>query len=498
MGAGRFFRHLVWSGLLLLSAAGAKAGDMITLNTPAGPLRGEVVKVTNSEVVLRDVNGKERSVPVFMLKPREVYLCRKQVTGDEDAKARFELGEYCVKSNLKSEAETELRAAARLDAANYKDKVEALLKSAPAAETPKTAKADPPKTEPIKADPAKKDPAAKKDDATKKDETAIAEGPDGGEETQIVEVVGPDGKPHRMRVKVPEAKPRSEAEVKKFLADQLAALKKVCSGGAAPRPGEKPREWTQEETAHFYIFSNLKPEQQAFFKKECEDFYKFIAEVLEHKEGDPLWNNKCPIYFLSNRQQFVNFASQIDGQPGAAVSGGYFSHRGREVHIVVPLYEILNDKEAMRTATNTLHHEGTHAFLQLAGKNVEIHRWLHEGMAQFIEFWYDPVNNSERNRRVSELRRVISQGEILNWEDGKNRPARGDDPLGYGFAYTRVLFLYYAFLPDKRKLPKMVKLIKDGKTDEQALEEAYGKKAGDLEKMWEAWIKENAKSNFRM
>jgi hypothetical protein len=156
MEAGRFFRHLVWSGLLLLSAAGAKAGDMITLDTPAGPLRGEVVRVTNSEVVLRDVNGKERAVPVVMLKPREVYLCRKQVTGDEDAKARFELGEYCVKSNLKSEGEMELRAAARLDAANYKDKVEALLKNAPAAETPKTAKTDPQKTEPAKTEPRKK------------------------------------------------------------------------------------------------------------------------------------------------------------------------------------------------------------------------------------------------------------------------------------------------------------------------------------------------------
>jgi hypothetical protein len=211
MGAGRLFRHLVWSGLLLLSAAGAKAGDMMTLNTPAGPLRGEVVKVTSSEVVLRDVNGKERSVPVFMLKPREVYLCRKQVTGDEDAKARYELGEYCLKNNLKSDGETELRAAARLDAANYKDKVEALLNSAPAAETPKTAKVDPPKTDPAKADPANKDPAAKKDEATKKeepakkDETEVAEGPDSGEETRIVEVIGPDGKPRRMRVKVPEA-----------------------------------------------------------------------------------------------------------------------------------------------------------------------------------------------------------------------------------------------------------------------------------------------------
>jgi hypothetical protein len=497
MGTGRVLRHLVWTGILLLSAAGAKGSEMVTLNTPAGPLRGEVVKVTASEVVLRDVSGKERSVPAFMLKPREVYLCRKQVTGDEDAKARFELGEYCVKSNLKSEAETELRAAARLDAASYKDKAEALLKSAPAAETPKTAKAEPPKAEPAKADTAKKETAAKKDDTTKKDETASAEGPDSGEGTRVMEVRDQNGKLHRIRVKVEDVKPRSEEEMKKFLADELVALKKHC-GGVPPRPGEKSRDWTLEETAHYYIFSNLKPEQKAAFKEECEKLYKFLAEVLEHKEGDPLWNNKCPIYFLANRTQFDNFVRNVEKGAGTTNAGGYFSHRGRDVHIVIPLYEWMNDKEAMRAAMNTLRHEGTHAFLQLAGKDVQINRWLHEGMAQFIEFWYDPVNNPDRNRRVGELREALKLGEVLSWEEGKDRPQGGDDNKGYGFAYTRVLFLFYSFLPDRRKLPKMIKLIKEGKTDEQALEEAFGKKAGELEKMWEGWLKENAKTNLRM
>jgi hypothetical protein len=492
---------LVTFGLFFLALPVAMGGEMVALSTPTGTMRGEVVRVTASEVVLKDVGGKERSFPLVMLKPREVYLCRKQLTGDEDAKARYDLGEYCLKSNLRSEAEVELGAAARIDGKTYKEKVDALLKSTAAPEPPKTTRNDPPKADPAaKTDTAKKDPP--KQDPPKKEETAKAEHADHVDsDGELVDWVAPDGRHFKIPKKFVSGaeeniKPRTDAEVKKFIADQLEALKKNCSSGW--KPTEKPRDWTMEETAHFYVFSNMRPDYQAFFKKECEDLYKLLCDVLEHKEGEPLWNNKCPLYLLSNQTQFRSFAAAIEGNPAAANSGGYFSHRGRECHIVIPLVDWMSEKEQMRTATNTLRHEGTHAFLQLTGKNVPLSRWIHEGMAQFIQFWYDPNNNPDRNRLVSNLRQQIGQGSILSWEEGRMRPGGGTDELGYAFAYSRLLFLYQAFLPDKRKLPTMINLIKSGKTEDQAIEEAYGKKPAELERVWENWLKEQAKRNFRM
>lgn len=483
-GRGRFGFWVCALGALAL-LRGALAADIISLATPVGTTRGHVVRITNMEVVLRNSSGKECQVPLVLLKPRDLYLCRRQLLAPDDARSRFELGEFCLKHDMRPEAEQELQAAARLDAAGYKEKVEALLQP-PAPAPPDATPATP---LPLTPAPQKEEPAAKAEKLAptpRKSQQADAADEDG----ELVEVTGPDGKRYKIPAKFlpskKDIKPLAPDAMKKFLADRLEQLKEVCGG-----------EWTMDETGHFYIFSNLSAEQKGFFKQACEEVYKLLCDVLQHKDGDPLWNNKCPMYFIAKRSQFVKFAAGIERKPGAAASGGYFNHEGRQVHIVIPLYDMMNPKEAMRRATNTLRHETTHAFLQLSGNDVEISRWMHEGMAQFIEFWYDPQNNPDRHRIVGMLREYVRTGNTLGWREGQRRPLGGMDTVGYAFAWARLSFLYHAFLPDKTKLPRMIKLIKDGKTEEQAMEQVYGKPIEELERFYDVWLKEAAKTSFK-
>ena len=471
-----------WVAGVLGGAQAISAAEIIALSIPGGTVRGEVIKVTKSEVVIKE-GGKDRSIPAALLKPKDIYLCSKQILDPKDAKAAFELGEFCLKHSLKDSAELELRTAARLDAASYGEKVKKLL----APQAPEIKTVEPVKALEVVALPEKEVPKVPKvaevtEVGKEPKSTGMSEGDD------FVEVTGPDGKKYklsrRFKASHVETKPKTPEEVKTFIAERTAELNKMCG-----------KNWRMDETKHYYFFSNLKPELHELFKQETEKFYGDIAGVMQHKEGDPLWHNKCPIYFFSTRQQFVNFATGIDGSAGGANSGGYFSHRGREVHIAIPLIDWLPESHQKREALNTLHHEGTHAFIQLTGKDVDINPWLHEGMAQFMEFYYDPKNNTGRNDRVNTLRELLRRGDLLSWEEGRMRPMGGGDSVGYAFAWSRVWFLYQNF--ETWKLPRLIKTIKEGKSDEVALETVYGMKLADLDKRWEFWLKEASKTNFK-
>ncbi|MCW8129649.1 MAG: hypothetical protein KIS92_04615 [Planctomycetota bacterium] len=464
--------------MFLLLLAHVQAAEPVTISMGSSSMRGEVVRMTKTEVVLR-VNGKEQSIPAGVLTPKDYYACAKSLLDPKDPKATFELGEYCLKKGLKDEGKDLLTMAAAIDKGTYGAKVEALLGATNA--KPEPAKG--PDAIKVADNPKKEEP--KKEDSEKK-----VDSEDGGSEgsKEWIEVTGPGGKkfkiPKQFMADDENVPARKPDEMKKFLDERLADLKSKVGG-----------EWRMEETKHFYFFSNLKPELHANFKQEAEIFYNQIAMILQHKEGDPLWNNKCPFYMMQSRAQFAKFTSVIDQSPSAFNSGGYFMHKGRECHIVIPMYDSMGEKNAIREATNTLYHEGTHAFLQLTGNNVTIHSWLHEGMAQFIEFFKDDKNNPGRNDRVYLLQDAVRRGDILSWEEGRNRPMGGMDRSGYAFAWSRVEFLYQ--YPDKSALPRMIKGIKAGKSDEEAMAEVFKMKVEDLETAYQRWLKERAPKNFK-
>jgi len=224
-----------------------------------------------------------------------------------------------------------------------------------------------------------------------------------------------------------------------------------------------------------------------------------LCRVLRHKEGDKLWNNKMPVYYFDSFRQFQRFAIEIDKSPGAAYSGGYFASQGRDVHICIPfMTERLrgNANRADEMARSTLCHEGTHAFLQLSGEDVTLSKWLHEGMAQFMEFFFNTGNNPDKKETVGRLAQTLNanRGYPPSWDEMKDRPMSGTDLEGYCCAYAKLEYLYRKY--DHQRLPQMVRLIKAGKSETEALETVFKIKAEKLEEDYRVWVKEALKVNF--
>ncbi len=478
------FMLLAVVGVTLFGIGPLAAAEKITLKYPGGSVRGDVVRVDKQQVVIKNSSGKEKPIPLILLKPADIYNCRKQLIDVKDAKSHFDLGEYCYKNGLTKQAKDHFHYAVSIEPDTYRAKVEALTGAAPASSEPVAKKKEPEAVKPVE------DPA--------KGETAKKEPEKSGDDDGFVEVKGPNGKtfriPKRFMASKMVTKAKTPAEVKEFQKTRLKELKDKVKG-----------EWRFEETKHFYMFSNVEPTIHMMFKNYNEALYDKLCDVLDHKEGDKLWHNKCPIYYFKTHRQFQVFAASIDGSPGAGMSGGYFMHQGRDVHIAIPFYSQRGEKERVRTAFNTLCHEGTHAFLQLMGEDKSLSRWLHEGVAQFIEFIFDDMvkdkfrwskYNRDKESRLGILKSLVQRGDILNWDDGKMRPMGGMDTVGYAFAWTRIEFLY-RYTQDKRKLPQMIKLIKKGKTDEEAMEKVWGKPSSELEADWETWLRFYSKKGFK-
>jgi hypothetical protein len=132
--------------------------------------------------------------------------------------------------------------------------------------------------------------------------------------------------------------------------------------------------------------------------------------------------------------------------------------------------------------------------LQLTGEDVPITRWMHEGLAQFIEFWFDPKNNSDRQRACMLLNRDIKEGGIPSWNEMKERPQGGMDSQGYAWAWIKMEFLYRN--ADNQRLPTMIRSVKAGKTEDDAFLETFKLPVDKIEALFQVWLKDVSKKGF--
>jgi hypothetical protein len=469
--------------VVIVSGAGCLAAESVSINLAGKTGHFTVVKMGKTGIVLK-ADGKEQTVPMQVLTTAEVLDCYGQIEAkDKTPQLRFDVGSYLFKNKCYKEAEEELKAAMNDE------------KLRPAAGTMLVQIAEKTAKTPVAPDKTPKPEESKVAEKTEAKEKKIETKIEKTESGTTIIVQGDDMEAmksaameqwRKERKNVPE---RSKAEMDEFLKKREEDLNKIVAGS----------KWRMIETKHFYCFSNVpEPKHKGLICNQWLEMprqadgkigiYPLLCEVLMHKEGDKLWHNKCPIYFFEKYSEFQTFAAQIDKVPGAGYSGGYFMPRGREVHICIPfMTQRLGEKAADRQAKSTLYHEGTHAFLQLSGEDVDLSRWLHEGLAQFIEFWFDRENNPERKQRAAFLDQQIRKGEVPSWSSMKERPAGGGDLEGYAWAWIKFDFLYRNFPTDR--VPKMIREIKAGTAEDDAVKKIYGISTEKLEEVFKTkWL----------
>jgi hypothetical protein len=470
---------------LLTPQTSALAADQTGVLMKDGHLvMGDVVSVNKDALKLK-VDGKEQEFPLDKVDPKSVLECAKQKPDMFNVHWHFDMGSYFLKNKLYKPAEDELTAALRIDA-SLKAEIDPLIEQAQKGQGAKTAVAaakDPP---PLKDAKETKEatPAAKKDEPKKEPDDASPGDKSPGDK-------GAEDFAAKFRqMTIP---PRSPAEMKDFLEKRKKDLDDQIGGT-----------WRMIETPHFYCFSNIKEDVHKRIATDWNEhiFYDRVSRMLMHKEGDKLWNNKCPIYYFEKFEQFQKFAAVLDHAPGAGNSGGYFMAEGREVHVCIPfdVQKAGSQQEAEHHARDTVVHEGTHAFLQLTGEDVPLSRWLHEGLAQFMEFWVEKETTEhnqygkDRRERAQSMSRLV-RTDILSWEETRQRPMGGMDLVGYSYAWSKMEFLYRNF--DKQAIPKMIRLIKSGKSEDEAITGAFGIAPDKLEPMYVKWLKEQSKNGFK-
>ena len=472
-------------GILTLVQICTRAAEPVGVLLRDGHLvLGEVVSVNKDGLKLK-VDGKEQEFQLDKVDAKSVLECAKQKPDMFNVHWHVDLGTYFLKSKLYKPAEDELTAALRIDA-SLKAQLDPLIEEAQKGQGTKVAVAkDPPKEKESK-DVAQ---APRKDEPKKDEPKKDAKDDDGspGDKSPGTE----DFAAKFRQMTVPA---RSPADMKAFLEKRKKELEDELGGT-----------WRMIETAHFYCFANIKEDVHKRIATEWNEhiFYDRVSRMLMHKEGDKLWNNKCPIYYFEKFEQFQKFAAVLDHAPGAGNSGGYFMAEGREVHVCIPfdVQKAGSQQEAEHHARDTVVHEGTHAFLQLTGEDVPLSRWLHEGLAQFMEFWVEKETTEhsqygkDRRERAQSMSRLVRSAELLTWEETRQRPMGGMDLVGYSYAWSKMEFLYRNF--DKQAIPKMIRLIKSGKSEDEAISGAFGMPPDKLEPLYDKWLKDQAKNGFK-
>jgi len=237
------------------------------------------------------------------------------------------------------------------------------------------------------------------------------------------------------------------------------------------------------ETPHYLVFSDADNAMTGLFVKWCEALYSNLCRHFSISPKEKIWDGKCILVVFNSRAMFRQFAKTFDGND-ASRAGAFFAWESRPpnepqlVHICIPL-----DTRDPKRLQELFAHEGTHAFFQLYRKVVNLPLWLHEGLAEFMTI----VNDKSLMSKKQEW--------SIRMAEGRNpiRPIL-EVPAGQGFAYPAYSVSYtlvdFLLTASRSKFKKFIDLLKDGKPQEEALQESYGFGLVELERRWYVFVLE--------
>jgi hypothetical protein len=235
------------------------------------------------------------------------------------------------------------------------------------------------------------------------------------------------------------------------------------------------------ESAHFTIYSWFPPAQDKSIRESMEQLYGMLSRAFDVTKDDTVWVGKCGVFMLPSQEQFTDFVNQVDHvAPQMAKAAGYCRYCPNWAYLVMNMPTGKGDVEGYRL---TLTHEGTHAFLSRYVSDRQIPTWLNEGIADAMADSLVP--SSRLKARLRDATREALKGQ----QDAKK--VFGGVALGqfdYGIAQSWVQFL---LAKNRKGFLKFLTLIKQGKSEADALQECY---KWDRDQMYEAWRTAAARS----
>ena len=236
-------------------------------------------------------------------------------------------------------------------------------------------------------------------------------------------------------------------------------------------------------TRHFSIEFSVPEKTGSTYADLCEKAYRKFCRIFPVRSDEAVWEGKCHIFLFQNRTEFVHFAANVHGRT-AALSGGYTTIDKQDPVIVLFLHS--GDHTKLK---QTLVHEMTHVFLDLFRSKGHVKTWLHEGFAQYFEFQHQPAQSRmaiSKQIVKAMVRRHAHRPLALFW----NSYFAPTDLASYAQAWSLVEFMAGS-KARRKKTGKFITKIKQGRSQEQALREAFGVSLAQLQAMWEAYVLES-------
>ncbi len=239
--------------------------------------------------------------------------------------------------------------------------------------------------------------------------------------------------------------------------------------------------WQEKKSQHFQVFFVEDASYAKTVSRWAEQYYTRITidlglnHVIRRDRAPWLWDDRCHIYLYPDRGAYL----QATGAP--RWSSGMVNYRKRLV------YSFLGAKAFLQ---KTLPHELAHIlFREYVGfDNLEVPRWLDEGVAQYAEI-------GRRQEAQQIMRQRMVQGTYFSLQElhqlPVNRVPRQAARLYYSQAVTLIHFLlaYYG----SRRFTVFCSSLRDRYPLDRALSFATSgsvQSLRDLESVWRQFMRQ--------
>jgi len=282
------------------------------------------------------------------------------------------------------------------------------------------------------------------------------------------------GDPGPVRTEGPKPPPVAEKDVKKYTTPTPRQIERARKRG---------EEWAKQakafaptlhlaESPHFRIYSAWNVGNDRPLRTTCENMYAALCKQFDIPPTENIWVDKCAVYVFWEKAHFAKFCTDVykRGNPKAAGFCGWYG--GGFVFIA------MGPSRSTRQFYELLVHEGTHGFIARYRSNRGIPEWLNEGLAEYMSATLVPKCYSAK-QYINATKEAIR----------KNRPVKRIfddvelDHFDYGIAQSWVRYL---IARDSKAFPKLVDLLKDGKTEAEALKESYNLTRDGFLRAWYA------------
>ena len=373
---------------------------------------GTLVSIDDKELVLK-VGATQRMIPLDQVTPTSVYMARRLTMDLTKASSHMELAQYLLDRGLKALAGRELDQAVRIDPSLAQQAKAALAaaKDAPAA--------------PAQTRPAASGKPGAKDDKPKGDD------------------------PNEPRKFQPATDEQASANTRRAIemADKAKAFSPTMH---------------LVETRNFLVFSAWDPSNDKPLADICQAMYAALCKQFDIPADQNIWAGKCAIYVFWVPDQFKRFATEVDNAGAVALDAAGYQSAGANGF----RFMVLNKARTKEWFFEVLVHEGTHAFVSRYVNDRPIAQWANEGLAETMAGTL--VHNAMAEGRIKNaLREAVKENKDVSYVLQKV----GVNDFDYGIAQSFVRFL---IARDRKAFIRFFTLMKEGKTDEQALQEAYG------------------------